>query len=119
MPLELKGIPVRVRAGQDVDVRLLALAPRAIILVGGQINDSLCVAMVGPGHDGHMRRAGRSAVRDAQRQVIRLGARVDKVGNLRSACNPLQGMKLTKYATSSWAQRGARCAPSPVPRTLS
>ena len=64
---------------------LLALATRAIILVWGQVNDGLCVAVIGARHDGNMRRARRRTAGNPQRQVIGLRARVDKVGDLRIA----------------------------------
>lgn len=64
--------PVGVRAGQDVDIRLASLAAGPLVFVGGQVDDSLGVAVVRASHDGHMRRPRRRAVCYAQRQVIRL-----------------------------------------------
>ena len=67
---------------------LLALAAWAVVLVWGQVNDGLCVTVIGARHDGNMRRARRRTVGDPQRQVISLRARVDKVRDLRIAnCN--------------------------------
>ena len=64
---------------------LLALATRAIVLVWGQVNDGLGVAVIGARHDGDMRRARRRTAGDPQRQVICLRARIDKVSDLRVA----------------------------------
>lgn len=64
---------------------LLALATRAVILVWGQVDDGLGVAVVGARHDGDVRRARRCAAGDPQRQVVCFRARVDKVGDLRIA----------------------------------
>lgn len=74
--------PVGVRAGENVDVRLAAFAAGPLVLVGGQVDDSLGVAVIRAPHDSHMCRSRCRAVCYAQRQVIRLRARVDKIGDL-------------------------------------
>ena len=53
---------------------LLALAAWAIVLVWRQVNDGLCVAVIGACHDGNVRCARSLTAGNPQRQVIRLRA---------------------------------------------
>lgn len=62
---------------------LLALAAWAIVLVWGQVNDGLCVAVIGACHDGNVRCARRLTASNPQRQVVCLRARIDKICDLR------------------------------------
>ena len=71
-----------------MDVGLLPFATGSIILVGGEVNDGLCVAMICARHDGDMCRTWCRAVGNPQRQVVCLRARIDKVGNLRAQHRP-------------------------------
>ena len=66
-------------------VGFLPLAARALVLIGGQVNHGLGVAVVRAAHDRHVACARGRAVRDSQRQVVGFRARVDKIGNLRQA----------------------------------